>query len=664
MNNISGRQYQILLHIYNSGEPISSDILATSIGVSSKTIKAEITVINHIIYDYGASIISKTGIGHTLSIFNYASFHKFLNLSIQTRSIHNSMPLIYQRAHYIVRRILSSNNSVTINQLADELFTSRTTINTDLIVVKEILNNYHITLKSKPHYGLQYDAQESAIRFCLIDEFYYYQSKNLFVNEDNYISSFSIDSKYAHLIKGIIFEQQKNTEFFEISYRNIDLLIQLIVVSYQRRKFSQNILFDESIKRWIENTFSFSYAKEIYKQCSHFFGYTFTENDIYTLAVGIVCCKNYSSINKVGNKNTYFERYLIAEDLIKYLCDINTFSSLQEDIDLIKTLTLHLMPLFNRCFFNVKLPIMNTLLVKQNSISSIELAAQTALYLKETHDIILAEEEIVFLAYVYHPRFGRHNRNTKKKSIILVNSIDKSIGKGLENRLMRNFSEHIEKIELLDFYELDSINCNDYDLLISDIHPDNLKNIKLPKLNIDIFFKQKTKSDISNILSMKKLNFEDMLNNFNREYFYTYRNIGSKKQFMIELEHNLDKHTNHGSEIINDIILRDKLSSIERGNKLGFLKTLHSHTDQSFISVNILDKPIIWKYEKVQLLIILHIAKDDYINIDFFENGYFGNVIRTIFFNEENITKLLKHQNYEVLLEIVKLKVSLSMLSM
>lgn len=659
MDKLTGRQNQILKYFYRSNERISSEFLSTSVGVSTKTIKKEVQIITPIVSKYGANITSKTGMGYLLIIEDRVLFEKFLKFNNDNNSAITSLPFIYQRAHYIIRRILSSDEAVTINQLSEELFTSRTTINSDLIMVKDILSTYSINLISKPHYGLKYKGKESNIRSCLIDEFKYYEINNLFVEESDYYDYFDYDEDTVQKIREIIYEQQRNVDCLEISYQNIILLVRMILISVKRNKNDDQSLYSDDELYTIKTKPSFKVAKQILNSCSLFLGHQFNTNDVCMLAIYIVCYRNYSTQGSVLSKDIYYKRYRLAEEIVNYLCSNNYFSLLDGDVTLISSLALHLMPLINRCQFRIKLPNIETITIKQNSISSIELATQAAYYLKTYHNLNLSEDEVVFLAYVFHPTFGRYNRSTKRKNILLVNSVDKNVGKGIAERLKRNFDERIGIIKLCDYYELKPVSYEEFDILVTDIDMESLKDIPLPILKLDSFFKQNIKSDIKDILSMRKFNFEAMIGNFKEEVFFTYSSVESKTDFFKKFYSNISKKYNFDKVFFDKLILRDEISSIEDGNKVAFMKTLNSELDDSFISVNILDKPITWKYEVVQIIIIAHIGKNDLINSEFFENGYFGNVIKTTFFKQENIMKLLRYQNYDTLLEVVKQRVNL-----
>lgn len=638
---------------------ISSGFLSTSIGVSSKTIKKELQILETIVKAYGAHIISKTGIGYALKIDDYDLFSEFFHYNNDNNKLLINQPFIYQRAHYIIRRILSAKSSITINQLAEELYTSRTTINSDLTLAKSILSTYDIKIISKPHHGLTYEGRENNVRSCLICEYTNFEKNNLFVDEADFEKQFKVSNEINSKLREIIYSIQRDVEYLEISYQNITLLIRIILISFHRANYSESTMYDDEMLHLIKIKTSFKISKEILKCAGDLLHHEFQINDICLLTLHIICYRNYSTEEGIYNKNLYYEHFRYAEDIINFLCTNNRFLLIDGDSTLITSLALHLIPMMNRYTHNIKLPEIDMINIKQNSISSIELAVQSALYLKYKYHIEIPENEVCFLAYVFHPTFGRYNKNVKKKNIILVNSVDKSVGKGLAERLRRNFAERIGIIKLADYYELKNIDFKQYDLIVSDLEKESLDDIPLPILQIDAFFKQGIKSDIKDILSMKRFNFEIMINNFKREVFFVHKGIANKEDFFVSFYKEISEVYSVNINYYDELIERDNTCSIETGNKVAFMKTIGNYEHESYISVNILDKAILWNFETVQIVVIVHFNHNDEVNNGFFENGYLGNVIKATFFNQNNIMKLLRYQNYETLLNLIKNRVEL-----
>ena len=71
--------------------------------------------------------------------------------------------------HYLLVRFLTSAFSLKLEDLADEWFVSRGTLQNDMAEVRERLAHYQLTIETKPRYGMKLFGAEMAIRACLTD---------------------------------------------------------------------------------------------------------------------------------------------------------------------------------------------------------------------------------------------------------------------------------------------------------------------------------------------------------------------------------------------------------------------------------------------------------------------------------------------------------------
>ncbi len=66
-------------------------------------------------------------------------------------------------------RFLTSAFSLKLEDLADEWFVSRATLQSDMVEVREWFHRYNLTLETRPRHGMKLFGSEMAIRACLTD---------------------------------------------------------------------------------------------------------------------------------------------------------------------------------------------------------------------------------------------------------------------------------------------------------------------------------------------------------------------------------------------------------------------------------------------------------------------------------------------------------------
>ncbi|NRK74133.1 PRD domain-containing protein, partial [Salmonella enterica subsp. enterica serovar Typhi] len=107
--------------------------------------------------------------GYTLEIWDKPVFQQYLHsIFVENTLSHVSIPKTPEdRVTYIIIRFLLNDHYLKLDDLADELFVSKSTIQQDIKNVKEILQKYDITLEARPNYGLKAVGDEIKVRFCL-----------------------------------------------------------------------------------------------------------------------------------------------------------------------------------------------------------------------------------------------------------------------------------------------------------------------------------------------------------------------------------------------------------------------------------------------------------------------------------------------------------------
>jgi transcriptional antiterminator len=127
-------------------ETLPQDELAQRLSVSTRTVRADITALNALLTQYGAQFILSRGNGYQLKIDDPA-------LSPCKRS---SPTRCCASPNQPGADTLSGGAfsdvgfSLKLEDLADEWFVSRATLQNDMAEVREHLQRYHLTLETRP----------------------------------------------------------------------------------------------------------------------------------------------------------------------------------------------------------------------------------------------------------------------------------------------------------------------------------------------------------------------------------------------------------------------------------------------------------------------------------------------------------------------------------
>jgi transcriptional antiterminator len=128
-------------------------------------VRADITALNALLAQYGAQFILNRGSGYQLKIDDPA---RYQTLEETRRSAAYSA---YRGGshHFLLVRFLTSAFSIKLEDLADEWFVSRATLQSDMVEVRERFQRYQLTLETRPRHGMKLFGSEVSIRACLTD---------------------------------------------------------------------------------------------------------------------------------------------------------------------------------------------------------------------------------------------------------------------------------------------------------------------------------------------------------------------------------------------------------------------------------------------------------------------------------------------------------------
>jgi transcriptional antiterminator len=147
-------------------ETLPQDELAQRLSVSTRTVRADITALNALLAQHGAQFILSRGNGYQLRVDDPTLFQSILDARPRTLRIPRTGS---ERVHYLMVRFLTSAFSLKLEDLADEWFVSRATLQGDMAEVREGLARYQLTLETRPRHGVKLFGSEMSIRACLTD---------------------------------------------------------------------------------------------------------------------------------------------------------------------------------------------------------------------------------------------------------------------------------------------------------------------------------------------------------------------------------------------------------------------------------------------------------------------------------------------------------------
>lgn len=171
---VVNRWYRIL-DILVAQHHVSVDDMLEILGVSPQTLQSSIEQLNDIL-DRDIQIRQEANTLY-LDVLDYARLEDILLGRLRKETDFNSSS---KRVSYLIKRLLQTAQPLLIDDLAEDMGVSRSTINKDLKKVKRLASDYQVTITGTPNRGLEAEGKELSLRLFYIDNVYtYFESSHL-----------------------------------------------------------------------------------------------------------------------------------------------------------------------------------------------------------------------------------------------------------------------------------------------------------------------------------------------------------------------------------------------------------------------------------------------------------------------------------------------------
>lgn len=588
---LTKRQIEILLNLFsNLDAPVSLLVFTDQFHLSLRSIQTDIAEIKETIKEHGLYIENNKNC-ICMSITNQETANIFMNSIIQDYNLNQFFEDQSSRISYIISRLLDSNDYLKSADLADEMYISRSQISNDIKLAKNMLSSYHLTLISKPYYGIKIIGKENDIRNYIIQE--KLKIKNLVCDEITH--SFS---SHEHIddINNIVIKILTHSHYI-ISDIALQNLILHIVTAVNRIK-SGHLIHMDSLNISPVYAHVIEISKNILEKCADIYNFEFNDDEIFFLALNLYGKREFDKqefITDEINNLVFLGLYKIKE-----IFGLDFTSNLNLRI----SLGLHILPLLTRINTNMQLRNIMTFNIKQKYTLAYDLASTFTNTIIPSDKKIL-DDEIAYVA-LHFVNYIDENSPQKKKRMLIISSLRRSETILLQNNILRNFPS-IKEVKIISKNSLSTTNVNNYNVICTTENDIFINNNKIQKIS---YFLNDT--DIKKIeLLLDGFNGpKDILDCFSEDLFY-YGDAPSKNAVIKWLYEMAYKQGLADEKLYHSIMNHENVTSTYFGNYLAIPHPEIFLSETSFISVAILPKPILWDDEYVDIVFLVSIQKNN-----------------------------------------------------
>ncbi|MDO4377807.1 MAG: PRD domain-containing protein [Erysipelotrichia bacterium] len=614
------RQQAILSDLVNfSNAYITADTLSKKHNISLRTLKSDISEIKHEIENNGARIISTPSKGYLFKIENKKLFDNFEKNCLNDNNVYDQS----QRIKYIQRALISSKNINPI-KLCDDLYISRSTLSVDLKKVKKIFKSYNIEVISSTTNGLLLKANEKDIRQCIVKE-------NLFaitVNENRLLGPDQNDNEVLSKIKNVLLQSFINSRI-NVSDHVFQNLVVHIYTSVWRMK-KNNYIEKDAVSLDKSYQHIQIVAQEIMRNICRIFNVDYSEFEANLLAINIQ-----------GKRELYDDDY-ISLDIANFITDVliklkDKYNiDFVDDIDLRMDLALHTTPLLSRARFDLQLSNEITYSIKQNHVIAFDLAYTFAHEFMLKYGIKLTEDEISYLAIHFANGLQRKNSTSSSINVLLISSEKKSNCFLVKQKFYQWFNK-IKSFDIVTPIAIGQLDMTKYGALFT---TDKEISEKYNIVYVDLFLNESNYQKIE--FALNGFNGIDSITaKFYKDLFYV-KDFQSKSEIIEFMCRNAINLFDIKQPLYQSVLEHEEISMSYFGHSIAVLHPVKSITDNTFISVLILNNPVKWdEKNEVKLVLLVSIEKFNQTALSFW---YY---LSFIISNQELVEDICQNPTYE-----------------
>lgn len=597
--------------IKNKERFVTSKELAEYLSCSDRTVRNALKLIEKTMIIQGVQLISKQGQGYQMFFENQGAYQEFRQTyELAEDYTKTAVSKGDDRLVFILNKLLFEQVPVLFDDLADELYVSRSTLSHDFKKIRVMLSEYNLSIESRANKGVYVSGEERDKRRFII----HYFLENQFLKTLHCYVKFNFFDQTVPLeeFARIVLDecQEANLKLSDFVLQNLVVHIALSMIRLKSGFEIKNIdcqMTDDAIERKV--------AQRILSKVSQVTNQEFPVQEIdyitlHLLAKSQQCQKNQKNISEEVLKKSLFK---IFQNL--GLDDIYNFSS---DFQLIEGLITHLMTLQVRLENRITLnnPLVDE--IKQNYSDIFFMTREILANMDMFIEWSISDDEIAYVSLHFLAAMERSKESTKF-NILAICATGFGSAQMLRNRLETEFGNRVEVVDVIGYYELNQEKLRGIDFIVSAVDLSNLY-FQIPVFKVSVFLKSDEMEMIrkamdqmqvsSHIQSSKISKFEN--NNF-RQYF-------SKENFLIctkyDKENLLEKmiqglsvgeSNEFEQSLLHGIKQREELSSVVFSEKIAVPHPIQPFGTEGKVSVAICKDSLLWDNQSshVQLVFLL-----------------------------------------------------------
>ncbi|WP_163537462.1 BglG family transcription antiterminator [Gracilibacillus sp. YIM 98692] len=635
MKLLNKREVEILHLLANSKECQTGKSIALLLEVSSRTIRNDMKKLNAALEKHGAMIVSHKGVGYELEIWEEEVFDQLYTEYLDTGSNHldgNANHSAHLEDEIVKKLLMNTLTDTSIHQeeFAEELFISLSALKSYLPLVKQRMAAFDLSVTTDRCNGIKITGNEDKIRYCISEYLFNHPTSHIYhdlfpKNEIDRLKEITLNALLKHQLKLTDTALENLIIHMEITIRRFmnKKPLKWKVDDIENMKGTKEFKVASDILNDIKETLHIDMYDEIYYITQHLLASS-------RLSGSYIDSKEYKRIEQIL-------QHVIEEIKEKTSIDF------REDQKLMEGLIIHLKVAFKRIAYqmNIRNEVLNS--IKNNYPLAFQLAVIASQEIYKRTSLEIDENEIGFLAIHFGVALEKKGLNKQQiKKIMIVCGSGLATASLIREKILNNYGQQVSIVETISLAELREDMLDKVDLVVSTVPITHIHSEKIVKINPIISHKDLSTIKARVLDEHSDQNINSYRNIYKQDLFFKNVDLSTKEEVLHYMTDVMQQKNYIDSYTKDSIFEREQMASTELCHLLAIPHPLDNNMTNTVIAVCILQKPIVWDKEKVQVVIVLSVPKNQQKRWEMMFKQLYHFLIEDF-----GITKLISEYSYE-----------------
>ena len=616
---LNKKEKQIIQYLTKDKEQfVTSKELAAHMGCSDRTIRTYYKTLVEKLDNYsGLDLISKQGYGYKLGILDDDAYADFLEENhINDRHFnYQSVTDINNRYNFLLNKLLFEQNEIYFDDLADELFVSRSTLSSDFKKIREKFKPYHLKIESKANKGVYVMGQERDKRRFIMD---YFIDSGFINTMHSYVDNELLNQKISFEELTIIVLDEYREGGLKLSdfviqnlVIHIALAIRRITEGFRISKVSE----DEVVLRVLAER---HVAENILKRVSVSTGIHFPIEEVDYITLHLVSKGHGNSchISEVLQEQ-------VRQELIDSIDQINP--TVKNDFQLIEGLLAHLSTMYIRLQGKVVMENPLTAEIQANYRDMYQLAERVVSNMPTFSPYTLSPNEIAYISLHFMAAKERY-KEQRKYNVLVICATGYGSAQMLKSRIENELGNLVSITDVIGYYEINDEKLKGIDFIVSSIDLSNLM-FNIPVFTVSVFLNDEELKDIKQGIAhldtsmanvedhQDELSVKDVFDDYFSEDYFFLMSDATKADVLKKLAESISVNENDQFEkrLLDMMKQREAMSSIVFGENIAVPHPLKAVGSKHHFAVAIVKNGVKWdeQYPSIKIIFLMSMSIHD-----------------------------------------------------